>query len=171
MLDLLIENKTDNGEEGQFTSIQFDEGWTASEVEGWAEENGVDLDECTVTLISHNWSDKTKSWSLSEKEELCEKLSSFSDSWKPNKEKEEALYLYLENGHFNHTYLDGFEDAYLGKYDTEQECAMELNEPLISAVKAAGYDANFIDENYLAEEKGADSTFVASGGGVHCFLN
>lgn len=173
MLGLLIEGDTDNLEEG---FMEFYEDWSTSQVEAWAEENGVDLSECTITLTQggaslDDWGDHTESWDLSEKEELCELISSFSnDGWKGDPSKEEALFLYLENGHFNYAYLDSFEDAYIGKFETEQQCALELNEELISAVKSAGYDVNFIDEYYLAKERGADYAFPVTGG-VHCFRN
>lgn len=175
MLGLMIENNVDDGEEGSFSSMEFEEGWTASEIEEWASDNDIDLDECTITLInegsaSHDWSNHTQSWDLSEKEELCEMLSPFFlfNGWKLDREKEEALYLYLENGHFNYAYLGSFKDAYIGKYETEQECALELNEGLVAAVEAAGYNASYIDGSHLAEERGADYTFAVTGG-VHCF--
>lgn len=173
MLGLLIENDNDNSEENQFTSIEFDEGWTASEIEDWAEQNDIDLSECTITFTegsAHQDWDEVSDWDLSEKEELCEMLNSFSSGWKPNRDKEEALFLYLQNAHFRYAYLGQFENAYIGKYSSEEECAIELNQALVDAVEAAGYSSSFIDEKYLAKERGADYTFAVTGG-VYCFRN
>lgn len=95
----------------------FSAGWSPAEVEDWARDNNVDLAceyvakliEAEGSIGSIPWGENTLTWGLDEKDELCELLTSFSDGWNPDREKEKVLFLHLQNAKFDPRALSSFE--------------------------------------------------------------
>ena len=126
---------------------------------------GCGSDDCSWSLVDDLWGEASRKWTLEECEEVCDKLGDLDE------EDHEALFFYLKNGHFNLAYIGEYEESYIGKYTTNEECAFGLNQNLVDLLESAGYTVNVIDEYYLAQEHGADYSFEASNGGVYCFRN
>lgn len=117
MLTLRVEDLNEN------ELATFEAGWSSSDIEEWMESEG--LDSTVVRFFvdegSQDWED-CSGWQLYQLEEVCELLSSFDiNGWKPNREMEEAAFLYLQNNNFSPSCISSFADAFIGKYKDRAE--------------------------------------------------